>query len=242
MRILYAAVATLLLAALFATPQGGYAQAGSRVTIDFCAPFFDKSNTPAPLIPGVSLSQTTAGMHITFVNTSKKTATTVNFAVDSNGNKFIIRDVGTFSPDIQIDHKYRNGRGQAFVLPDFIAPKVTCSVDSVTYEDGTTWNPAAATPPPPPGASGVGLSATPANVEIAAGAQPVVFLVQSATKSTGYKETDDCTGIAAIFVAATGDTSATYTVRPLGPGTCTATVQNDSGSVIRVPITVKPAS
>ncbi|MBC5802546.1 MAG: hypothetical protein GIX03_05990 [Candidatus Eremiobacteraeota bacterium] len=63
----------------------------------------------------------------------------VNFAVDSNGDHFVIGDVGTFSPGVSIKHEYRNGSGQAFVLPQFIAPRVTCCVVSVTFTDGTVW-------------------------------------------------------------------------------------------------------
>ena len=55
----------------------------------------------------------------------------------------------------------------------------------------------------------------------------------------GFREHDTCSGIATIYTASTGDTSATYAVRPLAPGTCTATVRDEGGASTTVPIVVR---
>ena len=165
----------------------------------------------------------------------------MNFAVDSNGQEFVIRDVGTFSPNISIKHQYRNGAGQSFVLPAFIAPNVTCHVRSVKFVDGSVWRYGMVAPPmnvpvPPPAGP---LSVSPARIDIDPATDSELFLVSSASRIAAYRETDDCTGIATIFVAATGQSSATYSVRPAGVGSCAAHIVDDAGNTVIVAITVR---
>jgi hypothetical protein len=226
------------------------AQNDAPVQIDSCAPIINSNSnsfpqaSPTPSIAGLfPLAATSSGMAITFVNTSTKTADLVNFAVDSNGVRFIIRDVGTFSPDVQIVHQYRNGSGQAFVLPQFIAPQVRCHVASVRFTDGSVWRPGQASQPPPPpayppaGASG--LSASPRALTIDTIAESELFLVSSSRRVTAFREADSCGGIANVFVAATGESSATYSVKPIAPGTCTAIITDEDGNTLNYPITVR---
>src|ERR1700736_1120382 len=108
------------------------------VTINSCGPIIDKNQKQTIFGLAIPVS-TSSGIAIEFVNESKQTATLVNFAVDSSGNNFVIRDVGKFSPGISIKHEYRNGQGQSFLLPAFIAPNVKCHVASVEFADGTIW-------------------------------------------------------------------------------------------------------
>lgn len=224
------------------------AQSGSAppVTIDRCAPILNNSFTqpsPMPIIAGLPLAQTSSGMKISFVNIANKVANLVNFAINSNGQRFIIRDVGTFSPGISIDHTYHSGAGQAFVLPQFIAPNVTCHVASVRFVDGSVWRPGQPLQPaqgfaPPATAAGTSLSASPPQLSIDGATESELFLVSSRKRVAAFKETDTCAGIANVFVAATGESSATYSVKPIAPGSCTAHITDEDGDALSYPIVV----
>jgi hypothetical protein len=210
----------------------------SPVTINSCQPML---NNPAPTASPNVLSQlltpaTSSGMRIGFTNESDKVADLINFEVHSNGATFVIRDVGTFSPGITIDHRFRNGAGQAFVLPAFIAPHVTCRVASVRFADRSVWpvEPAAAPAP----AAAATLSANPASLDIARSVDSALLMVSSTGRVAGFNEKDDCQGIASIFVSTTAQTSAVYSVKPIAAGTCTARVTDEAGRTISVPITV----
>src|SRR6516164_7436844 len=63
----------------------------SPVTINSCGPLINKNQTQNVLGLQIPVS-TSEGIAIEFVNESKKTATLVNFAVDSAGENFVIRD------------------------------------------------------------------------------------------------------------------------------------------------------
>jgi hypothetical protein len=243
-----AGAVTVALFVGLAGSTAGIALAQSRppVTINTCAPILPppmpKSfNTPGPSFLGIPLTQmtsTSGGMTIKFVNESKVTANLVNFAVDSNGSRFVVRDVGKFSPGITIDHQFDNGRGQGFILPQFIAPNVKCHVASVEFVDGTVWTHGerAQLEPPPPAPHG--LTATPARVVLDPGAESAIFLVQSPARVAGFKETNNCSGIASINAGAAGDAAISYSVRPIGPGSCTAHVINENGTTVSIPISV----
>jgi hypothetical protein len=239
--VIVVALCAATLGAWVANSSVAEAASPPPVTINSCAPIISAPNpliTPGPSFMGMPLASTSNGMSIKFVNESKVVAKLVNFAVESNGSHFVIRDVGTFSPGISIDHQFNNGSGQAFLLPSFIAPNVTCRVASVEFADGTVWRrgQTAALEPPPP--SPHGLIATPARLTLDRQTEAKIFFVQSPARVAGFKETDNCSGIAAVNVGTAGDAAVTYSVRPLGPGTCTAHVINEDGTTVSVPITV----
>ena len=210
------------------------------VQINGCAPELS-GNTQS--LFGIPVASTSNGIKIQFTNESSKTADLINFGVDSNGQTFVIRDVGTFSPGIEISHRYRNGAGQAFVLPAFISPKFTCKVDSVRFTDGTVWRQGdnlntQQTAAAPAGPST--LSIAPAGpVNVAVNGEPKLFLVQSSAAVAAFSERDACNGIANVTLAASGENSATYSVAPVGRGSCTATIKEESGTVTSVPINVQ---
>lgn len=216
------------------------------VTINNCAPVITASAAPSPppVLAGLPLTSTSSGIAITFVNGASKTANLVNFAVDSNGRRFIVRDVGTFSPGISIVHTYRNGAGQAFILPEFIAPNIRCHVASVRFEDGTVWRPGQSVQAPMPGPpaqalTGSALTAFPAQLVLERVTESELFIVSSRRRVAAFKETDDCAGIAAVFVAATGESSATYSVKPTATGSCSAKIADEAGDTIDYPIVVQ---
>jgi hypothetical protein len=233
-------LATVVLAM---APTAFAASSAPPVTINSCGPIIDKNQQQNFLGVSVPVS-TSAGIAIEFVNESKQTATLVNFAVDSSGDHFVIRDVGKFSPGISIKHQYRNGQGQSYVLPAFIAPKIKCQVASVEFADGTVWRKGEASaatiqPVTTTAQSSGALTANPTHLNIESVANAALFLVSSAERVASFKETDNCANIASIFVAATADASATYSVKPLAAGACTATVKDDSGNTVSVPIVVR---
>lgn len=236
MRIAVFLVALTLVCAAFALAQ----TSAPPITINSCGPKLDSSSDQNA--GGFTLSSKSEGIRIEFTNESSKTANLVNFAVDSNGEQFVIRDAGTFSPGVSIKHNYRNGEGQAFVLPQFIAPKIRCRVSSVRFTDGSVWERGVSRQPTtgtPMNATSTGpLSASPAKLSLATTTESQLFLVSSTDRVSAFKETDNCSGIATIFVAATGESSATYSVKPSGAGSCTATVTDENGSSIAIPIVV----
>jgi hypothetical protein len=68
---------------------------------------------------------------IRFANTAPKIASMVMFAVsDDLGNTYEIKDAGTFSPGVAINHVFESPVG---------ASAAKCSVEAVTYRDGSTW-------------------------------------------------------------------------------------------------------
>jgi hypothetical protein len=223
----------------YADPTVGVAAAGpaSPVTINSCGPKL--SGGSQTQVAGIPLAQSSAGIRIEFTNESTKIADLVNFSVDSAGQQFIIRDVGTFSPGISIKHEYRNGAGQSFVLPAFIAPNVTCKVASVKFTDGTVWPPSAQAPAAKAPAAHAVLTADPTRLDIDRATDSELLFVRSTERVSGFRETDTCSGVASVFVSATGQSSATYSVKPLGPGSCTATITDEAGNTIAIPIAVR---
>lgn len=210
------------------------------IIINSCTPELQNNNGQS--IAGIQLTQSSSGVKIQFTNESSKTVNLVNFTVNSNGTSFVIRDVGTFSPGVEVTHRYRNGAGQSFVLPAFIAPQLRCGVDSVHFTDGTVWEPGAAaeaaTPEPSTGPSGL-MNVTPSRVDAPVKAGLQYFMVSTGAKVAGFAQRDSCAGLADITLVATGRSSATYSVKPLARGSCTATVQDQDGHSLTVPITIR---
>jgi len=225
------------------TPAPVAPTGASPVTINSCAPIINDKNATTSVL-GVPLpASQSSGIQIEFVNEATQPATLVNFAVDSGGDHFIIRDVGTFTPGVSIKHQYRNGAGQAFVLPAFIAPNINCHVVSVQFADGSVWRqgqaPAQLQPAPPGSGSSSSLQASPARLTVDMASDFELFLVQSTDHVTAFKEIDDCAKVATVSLAISGDSTATYKVKPVGLGSCTAHVIDENGTTLAVPITVK---
>lgn len=210
------------------------------VQINSCGPMIGNGTQS---LFGIPVASTSNGIQIQFTNESAKTADLINFAVDSNGQTFVIRDVGTFSPGIEIRHKYRNGSGQAFLLPAFVSPKIKCKVDSVRFADGSVWRHGDKLKHQEAAAASSGpetLSVAPSGpVNLVVNGEARLFLVQSTGTVAAFSERDACTGIAKVTLAAAGENSATYTVAPVGKGSCTANVNEESGATISIPINVQ---
>jgi hypothetical protein len=88
---------------------------------------YDNVGSPqAPIaIPGPSI------LSIRFANTAPKAASMVTFAVsDDLGNSYEIKDVGTFSTGVTINHEFESPADAA---------DAKCTVQSVMFEDGSAW-------------------------------------------------------------------------------------------------------
>ncbi len=77
--------------------------------------------------------ETRFGYRLSFVNTSNVPATMVRIRVSWKGMAptQYLRDVGSFSPNVEIDH--------AFPAPRVMSNPPTCSLDSVKFTDGSIW-------------------------------------------------------------------------------------------------------
>ena len=84
------------------------------------------------------LGKTTGALMIKFTNESDKAIVVARFSVDVDGKDVSVRDVGTFSPGITVDHKFKDYAGNIqFVFSRQPQPK--CAVTFVKYADGTIW-------------------------------------------------------------------------------------------------------
>lgn len=80
-----------------------------------------------------------AGMRIEYTNESQTAANLIEFLVTDGTHSVLIRDVGRFSPGIEIIHKFPNQTGAAIYSPLFSHPHIICQAQEVHFVDGTTW-------------------------------------------------------------------------------------------------------
>jgi len=89
-----------------------------------------------PALEGPAIALQLDNLRISFVNRAALKATDVRFAVSTPGGTQTIEDVGSFAPGAQITHNFALARtGLNFSDP------AKCAVQSVTYSDGSTWQP-----------------------------------------------------------------------------------------------------
>jgi hypothetical protein len=80
-------------------------------------------------------------LELVFTNRAAVAAKEVRFTVGYGGRREEIVDKGTFSPNVPVDHFFAG-----FYNVRYQGPFATCAVDSVEFEDGTTWVAAASSP------------------------------------------------------------------------------------------------
>jgi hypothetical protein len=121
-------IESLLLSAALSSPQTAYT-ATAPVSVASCALNFTP-NIPQPF--GAS-TPGTESLSISFVNQDSKSISSVAFNVSDGNTTSRIVDKGTFSNGVQINHEY--------AAPQFGADvsDVTCSIQSVAFADGSTW-------------------------------------------------------------------------------------------------------
>ncbi len=109
--------------------------AGPPVEIDECKLLYS-----GDAVAGVS-----SGVLVKFTNDGAVPADLVTFKVSAAGETALIRDVGTFTPGIEITHHYREGSGHPMFSPLLDHVVLSCSIASVHFKDGSVWP----TPPAP---------------------------------------------------------------------------------------------
>jgi len=100
--------------------------AGPPVEIDECTLLYS----------GNQVAGESAGVAMKFTNDSTLTADVINFRVSAGSENGIIRDVGKFSPGIEITHHYKEGSGHMMFSPLLSHPHLYCTVASVHFTDG----------------------------------------------------------------------------------------------------------
>lgn len=138
------ALALLAAAAIPSAPAAALSTqtAGSRITINTCLPHRGKHSHLRRYVDAFGNWQTmmepgrASTLEIHYVNTAKTAAKEIDFGLSAR-NVLVakVKDVGTFSPGIAIDHE--------FIIPRSVFPLRTglpqCPVLRVVYADGTTW-------------------------------------------------------------------------------------------------------
>ncbi len=226
-----AAAAFFILGALLA-PSLVMAAPGDPVVIDSCNLIYDNS----------SLTSTITGLDVKFTNNSSKTATVVNVKTNINGTTEIIRDQGSFAPNIEIHHRYRAG-GEQFALPSVLQslfggkPQVTCDVSSVHFADGSRWPQAAAAGVAAPGTTGA-ISVTPQNLTLSGSGASAARLVL-ASGGGPLSMSSNCGTFGNVELLATTSRDIALRVTPKASGTCAITVRDENDNVVTVPVTVQ---
>ena len=130
--------AFVVLAALLAaaSPAPGASLAPSAappppVRIDLCKLDYVPAN-----MQGFSTSEAVGPLHVTFKNTGTQPIAKIAFRVILAGRTYTVNDSGWFTPDTEIAHVYRNLNGTKRTRDP--KPQPACSVESITYGDGTT--------------------------------------------------------------------------------------------------------
>jgi hypothetical protein len=126
-----AGVAGLLTLAAAVSPAMA---APSPVSVVSCSSY-SLPRDGAMLIPQTAPAQFNT-LRITFVNQAPLTATGVRFLVQYSDHAQVIEDTGKFSSGVSITNDFT----PADYLP-YNGP-AACSVQSVTFSDGSTWQPA----------------------------------------------------------------------------------------------------
>jgi hypothetical protein len=131
-------VLALLSASVSAQAQGRAPVAITQCTVLQFAP------TPTypfwrPFGPYPYESLYTDGIRIVYVNHAPQVANRVAFLVNYRGDIQRIIDVGTFSPNVSINHTFGEFTGDAWLGPKPNA----CRVVAVRFVDGSVWRAAA---------------------------------------------------------------------------------------------------
>lgn len=212
------------------TPTGA---AGPPVEIDECKLLYS----------GNEVAGTSAGVAMKFTNDSTLTADIINFHLSSGSESGIIRDVGKFSPGIEITHHYKEGSGHWMFAPLLSHPHLDCIVASVHFTDGSVWQPSAVKAQAP-SSSTAGMSSAPASLSIAGiGDEYDQFVtVYSAAGILSLSQKGNCQGIVSVKTVAAGRRSAALRVSPLAAGYCALTIDDGAKHQVMIPIAVTTAT
>ncbi|MEO7039982.1 MAG: hypothetical protein ABI186_08150 [Candidatus Elarobacter sp.] len=97
----------------------------------------EQSSTGIPaMLEGPSSPIQLDNLRISFINRAAVQATDVRFAVSTPNGTQTIDDAGNFGPGARITHNFSPAVGG-----ENFADTAKCAVRSVTFSDGTTWQP-----------------------------------------------------------------------------------------------------
>jgi|GEM_PF-1943044 len=137
------ALLALSIAALSASVAAAQAPLPAAATPPITVEDCHLDYSPGGILP---LTKTVGPLHIDFRNDAKQPVVEARFKVHLNGRNVIIVDKGTFSPDVEIKHLFRNfSGGEHFLFSRQPQPK--CSLVGATFADGSVWSPTAAAVP-----------------------------------------------------------------------------------------------
>lgn len=224
------------------TPTGA---SGPPVEIDECK----------LLYTGNWLAGESAGIKMKFTNDSTAVADVVNVHVTANnGESLNIRDVGRFSPGIEITHTYKEGNGHMMFAPMFTHPRLDCAITSVHFADGSVWQTstasaaatAAATPRPAatPQVTAVAstLSSAPSSLSFdGTGESYDRFVSVTGPSALGaVRKSGNCAGIVRVTTVAAGARSVALRVSPIARGSCTIVLFDGARRTVAIPVAVAP--
>lgn len=142
-----------LVACALLQPAAVSAQSASPIRIDSCD--VQKLNSQTGLGNLYVNGKGYNFFNVTFTNTGNVTAKQIVFQIEFDKSRYVVGDAGSYAPGDQVTHHLRDhgSNVQAFARDGGSGPTV-CSVVSVAFTDGTSWNaPAPAAPSPSPTAT-----------------------------------------------------------------------------------------
>ena len=136
MPVLTASLATGLagILTLGASPIAAGSAPVTVVSCDYSSQWLPSSATGIP----ESASFQNSSLRISFVNQAPITATNVRFAVRYAGRTQIVEDAGSFATGTPIVQDF----SAVATSGAYGADGAECAVESVTFSDGSTWQPA----------------------------------------------------------------------------------------------------
>ena len=216
-------------------PMAARADLSDPVTLSSCGLTYDTTKDVPTRINGLAVD---------FTNEGPKTAQVVNIRAVVAGQPELIRDVGTFSPGIEIKHHYRTGQGQ-FALPAILgsmftgAPTVTCTIDSVVWDDNTKWTPTQTGTAVANGSNPSAITSMPSALLLnGTGAASARLFYASGGGSLSFSS--DCGKIANVEVLATTSRELAVKVTGKAGGSCHLTVRDANDNFSTVPVTISP--
>lgn len=214
------------------TPTGA---AGPPIEIDECKLLYSGND-----VAGVS-----SGVYVKFTNDSTLTADLINFKVVAGGESGMIRDVGTFTPGIEITHQYREGSGHMMFSPLLSHVSLDCSVAAVHFKNGSVWQASSVKPPAP--------APTPISVEPSRAfdyaPQALSFAgigeqydryvsLYDATGIGAVRESGSCAGVVQLHTVGVSRRGAALRVTPVSSGRCSIVLADAANHAVEIPVAV----
>lgn len=215
------------------TPTGA---AGPPIEIDECKLLYSGND-----VAGVS-----SGVYVKFTNDSTLTADLVNFKVVAGGESGMIRDVGTFTPGIEITHQFKEGSGHLMFSPLLDHVALDCSVAAVHFKNGSVWQ-ASSVKPPAPSPTPIAvvepsraIDYAPASLSFAGlGAQYDRYIsLYDATGLGAVRRSGSCDGIVSVRTVDASRRSVALRVSPVASGRCSIVLADAANNTIEIPVSV----